>query len=1109
MASKGQPLGIGLAIDFSQLDSELAKVTDRIEKVGKNATLKVGTLGGMSAKDPLRIEEMAHQVSQVGANLAQGMTAGMGVSNALLLSFAAKINALMDQMASMMSTMFNRLDVALKGHRWTNMLTGLSQSLGNWADGAGKKLTPLDKALGGAFGQNAKVGAAVFNTMFENLAKKMTTEMTKAAKSITALFGKEGPAKALGDSMIAALDAIKEAVTKLSYTMSTTLLHVIDSITVKMRGMGDQTKVNLAHLGAAITSAQYLKDREKYAGEKKRAKPAIVDVETHLKPPTKAEVDRLAKGISETASAGLQSVFFEKNFKKLPKQPRIPGPTVRPEEKLGYGLGGAGTAISASFKDAIRDVKLFGQHLAAFRPTPKTEPPKFSFSPGFMGGLGATLREAVRNAMKLQTPAHGGETIELKEAGRGFTATLKDAARQVMDFGKHIADFKVPVPPAPAELAAPKARILPPRVPLEPEPKLEVTKFQGILSVITGVHQKMMKAGLEATKFKASFAAAIESGNEFAIAVGLIGQAFYEVGSAAKFTITFVAQALARIASAGLAVAAFIGRSISFITTLGSVGKKSFSELVSGHNIFVSALLVSTKLVYHLVRGLWDLVTLKAFRRVATDAGTATSAIGKLTGSVARLGTELAAAFGVVGVLYKVIQFFKGGVKSAADLNAEVARSKVVFGASFGAVEEQVAKTTKEFKISKVAQLEVANAFGSMAQGAGVSEEKSAALAQQLTALAVDTTGLGISFAEASEAMKTGLSGRAISLKQFSVNIDENTTKAFAWAKGIARTGSELTNQQELMARAGMIMRGLSYAQGALAANAGQAAVQFQKAGGGIAVFAEKMGEMLLPAVQEGISGFNELLSAVLAATEGSTESLASWGKSIKDAFSVLGVAVRNAGDLWKIAQLRVNDFVTNALAYLFTLPENLSRIWKWLGNNWQTLLGDMIIAAAAFGTNLATNFMNLGKAIWEYLKGGDFTFEWTPLLKGAEFASEKLPELIKPALVSSQKEIDKLYEKIGANEQKLKEQAAKPITGEKEGPLPEAEKKGEYKLGGALEVGSKEAFSAISKGMTGKSSTTDAVKQGVAVQKDIHKAIKEQTQVVKDQAKRPLFEVK
>ncbi len=111
-----------------------------------------------------------------------------------------------------------------------------------------------------------------------------------------------------------------------------------------------------------------------------------------------------------------------------------------------------------------------------------------------------------------------------------------------------------------------------------------------------------------------------------------------------------------------------------------------------------------------------------------------------------------------------------------------------------------------------------------------------------------------------------------------------------------------------------------------------------------------------------------------------------------------------------------------------------------------------------------------LGMAVWEALKGGEFKFEWTPLLDGFKATTEKLPELIKPAIISSQAEIDKLYKKIGENELKLKVKpgAEEGPMGKKQPPI-EGDKSKEYKLGGALEQGSKEAVSAIARGQSSR----------------------------------------
>lgn len=998
----GTPLGIGLGIDFSKLDADLSRVADRIEKVGSETSIKIGSMAGLAAKGDLGADKIAGQVSQIGMSLAQGMASGVRASSAVLLGLGSRINAMVDRIGGMMLTMFNRIDVAMKGHRWTNLLTGLSNSLGNFASGSGKVLSPLDKAMGGAFGAIAKRASQVFNTMFENLGKTITAAMEKAAASMAqAMVAAAGK---IETSMKVSLQSIDVTVQSLARTMSTSMIKAIDQIAEKLK---------------------------------------------HLK------VD--AAGAAESLK-----------------------------------MGGPG-------RPYVRELG----------------PPERE-------------RKPVTVAEKIKMPT---ETAQMKFA-------------KGVDMRKFGADELAPPAPKKMDFAG-----------SVPKPQM-FKEFQSIIKdTVTGIKQ-----------IPVAFQAAVASGNQYAVAASAALTVLLKIDKAAATTAAVIVRVGAGFAAMGLAAAAAIGRSISFFQSLGSVGKTSYAELFKGNSLFAASVLATVKTVNLLVRGLWDLVTLKAFRRVSDDAQkfggavqTSTGLMGKLLGSVGRLGVELAAAFGVVGLVYKVVQFFEKGVKAATDLNTVVAQSKVVFGESFGEVEAQAEKNAKAYKISKAAQLDLAASFGNMAQGAGIGEAAAAGLANELTDIAVNATGVGVSFSEASEAMKTGLSGRAIALKQLAVNIDDNTTKAYAWSTGIAKTGQELTMQQTLLSRAGQIMRGLSYAQGALASGANLASVQFQKAGGGIALFAEKIGELLLPAVQSGTKGFNALMGGVLDLVDRSAPALQSWSTAASENVNTviektvefgpailsnltwaweeakkgplgfviegteavvnfakaipeaIGIGIRNMGTLWEIAKLEVGAFVTNAMATIRTIPGNFGIIFPWILKNWRTLLIDLGEALKTIGGNLLENAINLGKAVWEALKGGEFKFEWTPLLDGFKATTEQLPDLIKPDLISVGDEVNKLYAKIGENELKVNnktkaDEAA--MTGKKPPILPEDKGK-EYKLGGALEQGSKEAFSAIARGTAGKSTTTDAVKQNVTVSQAIHKAIQQQTDVIKNKAFAPALTVK
>lgn len=74
--------------------------------------------------------------------------------------------------------------------------------------------------------------------------------------------------------------------------------------------------------------------------------------------------------------------------------------------------------------------------------------------------------------------------------------------------------------------------------------------------------------------------------------------------------------------------------------------------------------------------------------------------------------------------------------------------------------------------------------------------------------------------AEAFEKLRAGITGEAEPLKQLGIIVMEETVKQYAYANGIAAVGAELSEQQKVMARYGVIMSSTSKAQGDLARTA-------------------------------------------------------------------------------------------------------------------------------------------------------------------------------------------------------------------------------------------------------------------------------------------------
>jgi hypothetical protein len=361
---------------------------------------------------------------------------------------------------------------------------------------------------------------------------------------------------------------------------------------------------------------------------------------------------------------------------------------------------------------------------------------------------------------------------------------------------------------------------------------------------------------------------------------------------------------------------------------------------------------------------------------------------------------------------------------------------------------------------------------------------------------------------------------------------------------GTSHASSALTEQTKITTRATLVTRGLSYAVNDLERTSDSAANQFRRAGGGMSEFASQIGKFFLPAVNMITTGFNNALGAVLEFFDRNQERIASWGGAfmtvIEDVGSIIGqlgatvgatigelwtttfagaVSVvagwfqsimnfftavitgissvaHNFGLYWKFMELSATQTFRNIMAWWDTVPENLGRIWAWLQRNWWNLLVDMTEGAKATFTNLGKNAAAFGEALWDAIQGKGFHFVWTPLLEGFKATTEKMPELMKPVWADMSEEMQKIWDQIAENDRNrakaVAAAGAPPV--KKPGPLGE-QKTSDYKLAGASEIGSKEAYSAIARNQASGAAPVNAAK-------DNTKAVKANTEASKDYLK-------
>jgi hypothetical protein len=457
---------------------------------------------------------------------------------------------------------------------------------------------------------------------------------------------------------------------------------------------------------------------------------------------------------------------------------------------------------------------------------------------------------------------------------------------------------------------------------------------------------------------------------------------------------------------------------------------------------------------------------------LATISPTAERAAGAVKG----LGLQIGLALGAVGLIYKGTQalmgFFVGGVKGAMDLGETLSKTREVFGGATAAVVGQAEQMAASFGLAKGPMLDAASSIGLIAEGAGQSKDEAAGLANSLTRLAADAASFyNVPMETALEKIRSGLVGESEPLRQFGVLLSEEAVKVQAAATGLDLHKGKLDESSKVAARAALITKGLQTASGDLARTQDSASNQFRKSGGGLQNFATTVGSILLPALKSGIGAFNELLATVVDVFESNRGLIEGWAGHLKAAFDLTGSTIRNFGDYWALFKLSAVEQISNVLAVIETLPANLGLIAGYVAGNWRELIVDAVMAVGSVFENLGKNLGNLGFAMTEFLSGRGFSFEWTGLLDGFKATAAQLPELIQPEFISMQREMDEIFARIAGKEAAT---ARSPLGAAAAAVRPElpgakgAEEGDRYHGVAAVEMGSKEANSALVKFLTG-----------------------------------------
>lgn len=282
-----------------------------------------------------------------------------------------------------------------------------------------------------------------------------------------------------------------------------------------------------------------------------------------------------------------------------------------------------------------------------------------------------------------------------------------------------------------------------------------------------------------------------------------------------------------------------------------------------------------------------------------------TQSLGKLKGSLAKIGAAVGIAFGV----RQLITFGKTAIETASDLQEVQNVVDVAFGDMAYKMEEFADSAIEMYGISKLAAKQTGSTLMAMASGMGIATDAASDMAIQLTALSADMASFyNKDQQETFTALKSVFTGETETLKAYGIVMTEANLQQFAYTQGIGKKISAMTQAEKVQLRYNYVLQQTALAQGDFARTSDSWAnqtrilsMQWQEFSG---IIGTALINIALPAVQTLNKAMSHLITlanhavSTLAGLFGWDISTNNAASSANDYADAIGGAVENQNDL-------------------------------------------------------------------------------------------------------------------------------------------------------------------------------------------------------------------
>lgn len=263
--------------------------------------------------------------------------------------------------------------------------------------------------------------------------------------------------------------------------------------------------------------------------------------------------------------------------------------------------------------------------------------------------------------------------------------------------------------------------------------------------------------------------------------------------------------------------------------------------------------------------------------------------------------------------------------------------------------------------------------FNVMLGSMGLTEQQAYSMSTGLTKLAYDMASFyNLKPEEAFEKLRAGISGETEPLKALGINISETAVKTYALQQGIAKQGQEMSEQEKITARFGLIMQSTSKAQGDLARTMDSPTNKLRIMKEQAEQLGIQFGQLLIPILEQLIATLKPIMDSFQGMSKGQQEliikialiiaaigpllsiigHIISIGSTLATVFGTISTAVGSAGGVFAV--------LTGPIGIAIAAIVGIIAIGVLLYKNWDTIKAK----ASELWNSLVSSFTNIKVSI-------------------------------------------------------------------------------------------------------------------------------------------------